>query len=116
MGISHYVARQFNARTVGLELNAELVEQAQLSAQLAGLSDLCEFRVEDIMDMKWASEVWSGAFVYLLPEAMAELEDALMKLNCPIVTIGQFRFPKAVPCESAAGWAIYNLPKVEGSG
>eukprot|EP00928_Gymnodinium_smaydae_P075680 TRINITY_DN58698_c0_g1_i1.p1 TRINITY_DN58698_c0_g1~~TRINITY_DN58698_c0_g1_i1.p1 ORF type:complete len:176 (+),score=23.65 TRINITY_DN58698_c0_g1_i1:30-557(+) len=113
--ISHYVAKTFGVRTVGLELNADLVSQANSLAEDAGVSDLCEFRTEDIMDMAWASEEWSGVFLYLLPEALAKLEDVLLGLRCPVICIS-FRLPTATPSESASGWAMYNLPEAISDG
>jgi len=64
-------AKNFGARSLGLELDPKLVAQSKANARAAGVADRAEFRVEDVLraDFSQATVVT----VYLLPGLMAQL-------------------------------------------
>ena len=64
-------AKQFGAKSLGLELDPKLVQLSRENARAAGVAGRTEFRVEDVLraDFSQASVVT----VYLLPGLMAQL-------------------------------------------
>jgi SAM-dependent methyltransferase len=68
-------AKKFGARGVGLEIDPELVKQARVNAERAGVRDLVEFRVQDIFTADFSNA--SVVTLYLLPETNAVLRQKL---------------------------------------
>lgn len=113
--VSIHVASQCGVNTVGLELDEELLEVARRSAAKQGLGARCEFRSEDVMAKQWnVPGRWAAIFVFLLPEALAELEKDLLALGCPILC-GAFALPNVKASASGTGWYLYSPEGVGGA-
>lgn len=69
-------AKKYGARSLGLELDPKLVAQSRESARAAGVENLAQFRVEDVLraDFSQATVVT----VYLLPGLMAQLSPVFL--------------------------------------
>merc|ERR1712150_67197 len=91
----------------GLELDDALLAEARTAATEQAVGHLCEFRAEDIMERKWAGPGrWGAVFVFLLPEAMQELEQSLLELDCPVLC-GGFALPTTTVATFGEGWSLY---------
>lgn len=68
-------AKEYKARGVGVDLDAELIQTARVKAKIEGVENLTEFRMEDATktDVRRATVV----ALYLLPESNEILRDRL---------------------------------------
>jgi len=68
-------ARKFGTRGVGIDLDPQRIEESRRGAKEAGVDDLVEFRLQDVMksDIRTATVV----MLYLLPESNALLRPLL---------------------------------------
>ncbi|UCE43383.1 MAG: methyltransferase domain-containing protein [Candidatus Aminicenantes bacterium] len=68
-------AKKFGTRGVGIDLDPERIKESNAYAKLAGVEDLVEFRLEDVMKSN-ISEA-TVVTLYLLPESNAILRPIL---------------------------------------
>jgi hypothetical protein len=109
---SIFVAKTLGIKCLGLEIDRDLIKKSRKDAETAGVGELCEFREEDIMQRHWSrtdetQPHWAAAFVHLIPEVTEEIEEDLLELDCPIVSI-TFSLSSVKPDTSGVGWSIYN--------
>lgn len=69
-------AQQLGARGVGIEIDSELVAQAQANAESAGVSDRVQFRQEDLFTTDFSDA--TVVTLYLLPEVNLHLRPLLL--------------------------------------
>jgi SAM-dependent methyltransferase len=72
-------ARDFGARGLGIEYNAEMVAHAQRLAQAAGVADRAKFEKADIFESDFSKA--TVITMYLLPTLNMRLRPTLMKLR-----------------------------------
>ena len=72
-------AQKYGTRGVGIDINPERVAEANTNAQQAGVTDLVEFRQQDLFktDLSEATVVT----LYLLPQVNLKLRPQLLKLK-----------------------------------
>ena len=70
-------AQKFGARGVGIEIEPELVEQANANAEAAGVADRVEFRQQDIFQADFGDA--TVVTLYLLPEVNLQLRPLLFE-------------------------------------
>jgi len=74
-------ATKHRARGMGVEIEEELVEQANASAQRLGVADRVRFRRQDVMDADISGA--SVVTLYLMPGLMQSLQPRLLKELAP---------------------------------
>ena len=70
-------AQKLGARGVGIEIEPELVEQANANAEAAGVADRVEFRQQDIFQADFSDA--TVVTLYLLPEVNLQLRPLLFE-------------------------------------
>jgi SAM-dependent methyltransferase len=70
-------AQQYGARGVGIELRADLVEEARQSAEAAGVADRVAFREDDLFEADLSDA--TVVTIYLLPSVNLELRPKLFR-------------------------------------
>ena len=108
-------ARKYQARGVGVDIDPDLVEEANLTASRLGLSDRAQFIQQDVMaaDLKEVTVLT----LYLLPEMMRSLRHKLLQELKPgtrIVShdfhLGEWLPDRTVDMESAEKFEIIGDP------
>jgi precorrin-6B methylase 2 len=74
-----YAARHFGARAIGVELERNLIEVAESSAQAAGVSHLTRFIQRDLFEADLAQA--SVIALYISPAVMTKLKPRLLALQ-----------------------------------
>lgn len=69
-------AKKYGARSLGLELDPNLVAQSRENARAAGVADRTEFRVQDVLRADYAKATVVTA--YLLPWLLAQLSPVFL--------------------------------------
>jgi SAM-dependent methyltransferase len=84
-------AKQYGARGVGIELDAQLIEQCRAGARKEGVEKLVSFRMEDAT----RTDISNATIVtmYLLPESNELLRDRLEKLLKPGARVVTHNYP-----------------------
>jgi Methyltransferase domain len=72
-------AQKYGTRGVGIDINPERIQEANANAQKAGVTDLVQFRQQDLFktDLSEASVIT----LYLLPDVNLKLRPQLLKLK-----------------------------------
>jgi precorrin-6B methylase 2 len=72
-------AQKYGTRGVGIDINPERIQEANANAQKAGVTDLVQFRQQDLFktDLSEATVIT----LYLLPEVNQKLRPELLKLK-----------------------------------
>lgn len=70
-------AQRFGARGVGIEIEPDLVEQATVNAEAAGVADRVEFRQQDLFQTDFSNA--TVVTLYLLPEVNLQLRPLLFE-------------------------------------
>jgi SAM-dependent methyltransferase len=70
-------AKTYGARGVGIEIIANLVEQATINAEAAGVADRVEFRQQDLFETDFSEA--TVVTLYLLPEINLQLRPLLFE-------------------------------------
>ncbi|MBE9205386.1 class I SAM-dependent methyltransferase [Nostoc sp. LEGE 06077] len=72
-------AQKYGTRGVGIDINPERIQEANANAQQAGVTDLVQFRQQDLFqtDLSEATVIT----LYLLPEVNQRLRPELLKLK-----------------------------------
>ena len=84
-------ARDFGARGVGIELDAELVQRSRDAAAAAGLADRVSFLWKDIFDVDLSPA--TVVTLYLFPEVNARLRPKLMRELQPGSRVVSHEYP-----------------------
>jgi len=71
-------ARRFGASGLGVEIVPDLVEQSKRNAEIAGVSERAEFRVQDLFQTDLSP--YSVVTMYLLQEVNLQLRPSLLRL------------------------------------
>ncbi len=70
-------AQQFGTRSVGIDIDPERIRQANENAQRAGVSDLVEFRQQDLFESDFSEA--TVVILYLLPHLNLRLRPELFR-------------------------------------
>ena len=98
-------AQKFEARGVGIEIDAELVRKAQANASRGKVEHLTEFRVQDALSVD-ASEA-TVVTLYMLPEFNAKLRPILDRQLKPGARVVSHDF-------AVEGWVADRVERVNG--
>lgn len=74
-------ARTYGARGVGIEIDAERIEEARKNAEEAGVTDLVEFRQADLFEADFSEA--TAVTLYLLPSVNMKLRPKLFEQLAP---------------------------------
>lgn len=99
-------AQKYGTRGVGIDINSERIEEANNNARQAGVTDLVEFRQQDLFqsDLSEATVVT----LYLLPEVNLRLRPKLLKELKPGTRIVSHAF-------NMGDWQPQRVEQVDGS-
>lgn len=98
-------AREYGARGVGIDIDPKLVEAATENAKQAGVSDLVEFRQQDLFKASFSDA--TVLTLYLFPEMNAKLRPQMLKQLKPGTRIVAHDF-------AIEGWKPDRVVEVKG--
>lgn len=108
-------AKQFGVPGVGIDINPERIAEANANAKAAGVTNLVQFRNEDLFEADFSKA--TVVTLYLLPELNVKLMPRLMKTLKPGTRIVSHAFDmgswKPEKTEDVGGRQIYfwTIPK-----
>lgn len=98
-------AQKYGTRGVGIDINPERIEEAKANAQKAGVTDLVEFRQQDLFETDLSNA--TVVTLYLLPSINLKLRPTLLKELKPGTRIVSHAF-------DMGDWKPERVEQVEG--
>jgi len=99
-------AQKYGTRGVGIDINPERIEEANNNARRSGVTDLVEFRQQDLFQSDFSEA--TVVTLYLLPEVNLRLRPKLLKELKPGTRIVSHAF-------NMGDWQPERVEKVDGS-
>ncbi len=109
-------AQKFGTRGVGIDINPERIREANANAQKAGVTDLVEFRQEDLFQADFSKA--TVVTLYLLPELNVKLRPELFRQLKPGTRIvshdfdmGEWKPERVVQTSDGSTIYLWTIPE-----